>query len=234
MTNRMLLVASLGALSLASAKAGAEPVTPSEPSSVETTRRACQVAVPQYLATLAASPNDAVTHNLLGICHQRFGKDKAAKREYEAAIKLNPNYAQAHNNLATVYHAQNKYGKAVTQYQKAIALDPTMATAHRNLGTVLLAMGRLDEGLTAYAQAQQLDPTILAESSAVPVAVKSDALANQYFCFAKLSARTGQLDAAIEFLRRAQSAGFRDFDKVRRDPDFKGVVPDQRFVTLAR
>lgn len=234
MMKRMLVVASLGALSVASAYAGSEPATSSEPSSVEATQRACQIAMPQYVAAIAANPNDAMSHNLLGICHQRLGNDKAAKRQYEAAIKLNPNYAQAHNNLATIYHSQNKYGKAVKQYQKAIALDPAMATAHRNLGTALLAMGQLDEGLTAFAQAQQLDPTILAESSAVPIAVKSDALAQQYFCFAKLSARNAQLDAAIEFLRRAQSAGFHDFDKVRRDPDFKGVVPDQRFATMAR
>jgi len=109
-----------------------------------------------------------------------------------------------------------------------------MATAHRNLGTALLAMGKLDEGLAAYAEAQRLDPAALSESSAVPVAVRSGALAQQYYCFAKLSARAGRLDAAIDYLRQAQAAGFRDFDKVRGDADFKGVVPDQRFAAIAK
>jgi tetratricopeptide (TPR) repeat protein len=230
MMKRLLVVASLGALSLASTHAGADPVTTDQSS----THRACQVAMPQYAAAIAANPNDALSHNLLGICHQRLGKLKAAKHEYEIAIKINPSYAQAHNNLATVFHGQGKFAKAVAEYQKAIALDPSMATAHRNLGTALLAMDKLDEGLSAYTQALQLDPSILSESSAVAVSVRSDAIAQQYFCFAKLTARTGQVDAAIEFLRRAQLAGFRDFGKVRSDPDFKGVVPDQRFAAIAR
>ena len=234
MMKRTLVVASLGALSIASAYAGVEPATSSEPNAAEASRNACQIAMPQYVAAIAADPKDAVSHNLLGICHQRLGKDKAAKREYEAAIKLNPSYAQAHNNLATIYHGQSKFGKAVKQYQKTIALDPGMATAHRNLGTALLAMGKLDEGLAAYAEAQRLDPTALSESSAVPVAVRSGALAQQYYCFAKLSARAGRLDAAIDYLRQAQAAGFRDFDKVRGDADFKGVVPDQRFAAIAK
>jgi Tfp pilus assembly protein PilF len=234
MMKKMFVVASMGALSVASTYAATGAATPSEPNSVDTVQRVCQAAIPQYVATLANNPKDAVTHNLLGICHQRLGKHKAAKREYEAAIKLRPDYAQAHNNLATVLHAQRKYGKAVREYKKAVELDPNMATTHRNLGTVLFTMGKFDEGLAAYAEALRLDPTVFSDSGALPVAIASDAVAQQYFCIAKLSARSGQLEAAIKFLRKAQQAGFRNFDKVRSDPDFKGVVPDERFAAIAK
>jgi tetratricopeptide (TPR) repeat protein len=230
----MLVVASLSALPLASAYAGAEAAVSGEPSADQEMRYACQAAIPQYLATLKANPNDAVSHNLLGTCRQRLGKQKAAIREYESAIKLNPNYAQAYNNLATVYHAQRKYNKAVAQYEKAIALDPGMATAHRNLGTALLARGKTEEGFAAYAEAQRLDPTILVAVDAVSVDTTNAALAQQYFYFAKIAARSGQLDASIEFLRKAQAAGFQGFGKVRSDPDFKSVVPDRRFAAIAR
>jgi tetratricopeptide (TPR) repeat protein len=230
----MLVVASLSALPLASAYAGAEAAVSSEPSAEQEMRQACQAAIPQYLATLKANPNDAVSHNLLGTCRQRLGKQKAAIREYESAVKLNPNYAQAYNNLGTVYHTRGKYDKAVAQYEKAIALNPGLAAAHRNLGTALLALGKTEEGFAAYAEAQRLDATILAVDDTVPVGSTNAALAQQYFYFAKIAARSGQVDSAIEFLRKAHMAGFHGFDKVRSDPDFNKVVSDSRFATVAR
>ena len=83
-------------------------------------------------------------------------------------------------------------------------------------------------------EAQRLDPTILAVANPVSVDTTYAALAQQYFYFAKIAARSGQLDASIEFLRRAQAAGFQGFGKVRSDPDFKTVVPDRRFAAIAR
>jgi tetratricopeptide (TPR) repeat protein len=239
MMKRMLVVASLSALPLVSAYAGAAPAASEtaavrESATIDSLRRTCHAAMPQYRATLATTPDDAVTHNLLGTCHQHLGDRKAAKREYELAIKLSPGYAQAYNNLATVFHTQGKYAKAVTLYRAAIERNPDMATAHRNLGTALLGLGKLDEGFAAYAEARRLDPTILDTSSAVAVGTGSATLAQQYFYFAKISARAGQVDAAINFLSKARAAGFRGFGMVRSDLDFKDVVPDQRFAALDR
>jgi tetratricopeptide (TPR) repeat protein len=239
MMKRMLVAASLSALPLASAYAGTEPAANEaaaarESSTMESMRRVCQAVIPQYRATLAANPDDAVAHNLLGTCHQQLGDRKAAKREYERAIKLRPGYAQAYNNLGTVFHTQRKYAKAVTLYREAIERDPGMATAHRNLGTALLSLEKLDEGFAAYTEAQRLNPTILDSSNAVAVGAGNTSLAQQYFYFAKISARAGQVEAAINFLRKAQAAGFRGFARVRSDIDFKDVVPDQRFAALDR
>jgi hypothetical protein len=59
-------------------------------------------------------------------------------------------------------------------------------------------------------------------------------VATQSFYFAKICAGSGQLEAALEFLRKAVAAGFRDFGRVARDPDFRNVVEDPRYKQLLR
>jgi tetratricopeptide (TPR) repeat protein len=237
MMKRFLIVASVSAMALASAHA--EVTTPNIQTNASNTateafQQRVQAALAENLAAVATDPDNAVLHNRLGTCYQRLGKTRDAKREYERAIRLNPRLAQAHNNLATVLHSQRKYAKAVRAYHAAIAQDASMAVAHKNLGTALLAMGEVDEGLAAYTEAQRLDPQIFETVDALSVSSATSTSATQYFCFAKLSARAGQTDAALDFLRKAQAAGFRDFDRVRKDPDFKGLLPDQRFAALTR
>jgi len=74
-------------------------------------------------------------------------------------------------------------------------------------------------------------PTILeAQGPGIPAA-GIDA-ATQSFYLAKFLAAHGQTDAAIDFLRRAKEAGFRDFARVRSDPDFRAVVADPRYKEL--
>ncbi len=232
MIHRILAAVGLSVLPLAAAAAASEPQADQTAPNAAALRQSWRAAAQQYRVALKANPNDAVAHNLLGTCLQRLGQDKSARKEYERAIRLDPAYAQAHNNLATVFHTQGKYGQAVEHYRAALARNAGLAVTHRNLGTALLAMGKTEEGVAALSEAQRLDPSILDTADSGGIAVHSAALAEQYFCFAKLSARAGQIDAALDFLRKARSAGFTDFAKVRSDPDFRSVVPDQRFAVL--
>jgi hypothetical protein len=56
----------------------------------------------------------------------------------------------------------------------------------------------------------------------------------QNYNLAKLLALNGQNDKAIELLRLAREAGFRDFARVQSDPDFRTVVQDPRFREIAK
>jgi hypothetical protein len=78
----------------------------------------------------------------------------------------------------------------------------------------------------------RLDPTILESQGPAIPAAGIDAATQSYY-LAKLLAANGQVDAAIEFLRRAKEAGFRDFARVASDPDFRAVVADPRYKELA-
>jgi hypothetical protein len=78
----------------------------------------------------------------------------------------------------------------------------------------------------------RLDPTVLESQGPGIPAAGIDAATQSYY-LAKLLAANGQTESAIEFLRRAKEAGFRDWVRVRSDPDFRAVVADPRFKELA-
>jgi tetratricopeptide (TPR) repeat protein len=189
---------------------------------------AYQRQVQFYQNKLEANPHDAVAHNLLGMSYQGLERIEDAMKEYRQATKLNPRYAEAWNNLGSAYHMKNNLKQAAKQYRKAIELKPELASAYRNLGTALLAMKKIDQGLEAYRRAYEVDPAIFSASGSSS-AVRDMDSGMQYFCFAKVSAAGGRIEAALDFLQKARNAGFRDFKRVEKDSDFANVIITERY-----
>lgn len=188
-------------------------------------------AVAAYREAIAASPKDAALHNRLGICYQRKGDAKAARKAYQKAISLRKDYAEAWNNLGTVDHARGKYKQAVAAYSRAIQLEPAGAVFHKNLGGAWLARGDVDKALEAWSEAYRLDPASF-EAPGVAVAAPSADLGRQYYLYAKLLAARGETEKALDFLAKALAQGFHDFSRIERDRDFASLVADPRYVAL--
>jgi tetratricopeptide (TPR) repeat protein len=188
-------------------------------------------AAEEYKKALLVTPSDATVHNKLGICYQQLRDDPAARREYDRALQLDPGYAEVWNNIGTLEQAGKRFKLAVRAYKKAIETKPGLATPWKNLGNAYLALGRVQEAFEAYQEAFRLDPTVLESQGPGIPAAGIDAATQSYY-LAKFLARSGQTDSAIEFLRRAKEAGFRDFDRVATDPEFAAVVADPRFKGL--
>ena len=189
-------------------------------------------AAEEYRKALQVTPNDPTVHNKLGICYQQLKNDAMARREYDRAIQLDPRYAEVWNNIGTLEQASKRFKPAVRAYKKAIETKPGLATPWKNLGNAYLALGQVPEAFEAYQEAFRLDPTVLESQGPGIPAAGIDAATQSYY-LAKLLAANGQKDAAIDFLRRAKEAGFRDWARVRSDPDFRAVVQDPRFQELA-
>ncbi|HUL80478.1 MAG TPA: tetratricopeptide repeat protein [Vicinamibacteria bacterium] len=189
-------------------------------------------AAEEYRKALEVAPYDASVHNKLGFCYQLLQNDAMARREYDRALQLDPAYAEAWNNIGTLEQARRRFKPAVRAYKKAIEAKPALATPWKNLGNAYLALGQLQEAFEAYQEAFRLDPTIV-ESQGPGIPAAGIDAATQSFYLAKLLAANKQKDAAIEFLRRAKEAGFRDFGRVQSDPDFREVVADPRYKALA-
>jgi len=192
-----------------------------------------QSALKDCQAAAKANPRDPVAHTSLGNWYLHAGQLNAAIREYKKSIELNANFATAWNNLGSAYHAKKKFRDAAKCYRKASEIQPDMAIAYRNLGSALLAMSLTGESIAAFRRALELDPTILNSAPDVTIATPGTSSITQYYYFAKLSAATGRVDAAIEFLKKAQGAGFVNFKKVLLDSDFKDVITDARFESMA-
>jgi tetratricopeptide (TPR) repeat protein len=190
-------------------------------------------AVEEYMKAVAVQPQDAGIHNKLGICYQYLQNDVMAQREYEHALELRPSYAEAWNNLGTLEQSRRRFKQAERAYKKAIALKPSLATSWKNIGHAYVALGRIPDAFEAYREAFRLDPSVL-ESEAIGIPASGVDVATQNYYLAKLLALNGQTEKAIELLRRAREAGFRDFSRVQSDPDFKAVVQDPRFREIAQ
>ena len=186
-------------------------------------------AANEYRKALELQPNDAKVHNTLAICYQRQGNDAMARRHYDRALELRPSYAEVWNNIGTLEQSRRRFKDAVRAYKKAIGIK-SIATTWTNLGNAYLALGEMQEAFEAYQEAFRLDPTILASGQggpAVPAAGIDAATQNYYL--AKLFAQNGQKNEALEMLRKARAAGFRDFNRVEADSVFKQVVQDPRY-----
>ena len=194
-------------------------------------RKSWDGAIAAYREAIAASPKDAALRNQLGICYQRKGDDKAARAAYRKALDLRKDYPEAWNNLGTIDHGRGKYKQAISAYSKAIQAKPQDATFHKNLGAAWLARGNVEKALEAWAEAFRIDPgTLESDGTGMPVAGVSSA--RQYYLYAKLLAARGETDQALEYLGKAQAAGFNDFAKIERDRDFASLVVDPRYATL--
>jgi len=191
-------------------------------------------AVAEYEKAVALNPNDAVVRNKLGIIFQRQGEVDKAQKQFEQAVELNPRFAEAWNNIGSCYHAHGKFKQALRYYRKALDSKPGLATSYRNIASAYFAQRRFEQGYQALQEAFRLDPAILESPSSSGIKAFDVNAASQYFFFAKLSAANGQLDTALNFLKQAAANGFREWDSVAQDPDFKKVIAHPRYQELLR
>jgi len=112
-----------------------------------------------------------------------------------------------------------------------IGIKPGEAVFYKNLGSAWLARGNVEKTLEAWNEALRLDPAAL-ETDAVKVPGGGVDAAKQYFLFAKVAAARGDVERALEFLKRAQAAGFNEFAKLEHDADFASIVKDPRYAAL--
>jgi len=195
-------------------------------------RKYYEDAILEYRKVLAINPLDYVVQNTLGIAYHQVMNLNLAKKQYEQAKKINPRYAEAWNNLGTVHYSLKKYKTAVKNYKKSLELQPQSATAYHNMGAAYFGMQKYEEGFAAYLQAYRLDPTILERTSTYGTIIKTSELneAMQNFYMAKLYALNGQQDKALGFLLKALENGFKDFDKITKDPTLKLLAQNERVV----
>jgi tetratricopeptide (TPR) repeat protein len=121
---------------------------------------------------------------------------------------------------------ERKYSSAVRYLKNALALQETNASAHLNMAEAWFGLGEVDRAMTEYARALELDADILTSNPGAVVAHVStpEQRARVAFTIAKAYAKRGNLEGALEYLRRARDGNFPDLKKV--------VYTDQTFAAL--
>jgi tetratricopeptide (TPR) repeat protein len=197
-------------------------------------RKMYEEAIVEYRRALALTPNEPMLLNKMGIAYQQAQNFSQSRKAYEKATKLNPKYSEAWNNLGTVFYSTKNYKKSIKFYKKALGLNPQFATALHNMGAAYFSLNKFEEGFKAIQEAYRLDPSILERTSSHGTVVKTTGgnQAMQNYYMAKLFAANGDLDKAFAYLQKAQESGFKDFEKLEKEPVFEKLIQDTRYAPL--
>jgi tetratricopeptide (TPR) repeat protein len=208
------------------------PLTPEERGDLFMARKMFREAIAAYKS---APQNSPVTWNKVGIAWHNLGDMSLARASYEHALKVDKKYAEAINNLGTVFYAQKKYRTAIGRYRRAIAISPDRASFWSNLGTAYYSQGKFPEMMEAYNKAISLDPDIFEHRGVVGTEMQDRTVADRaryHFELAKLYAKVGKDDLALQYLRRSFEEGFKDKDKVKKSPEFAALLDKPEFLEV--
>ncbi len=192
-------------------------------------------ALDYYDAAIKKNPGAAVLYNKAGVTELQMQRMKEAGKDFEKAFHYDHDFPDAYNNLGVVYYEQKKYGKAIKQYEKAIKIRPDSASYFSNMGAAYFAKKDIEKAVEAYHQALQLDPDVLEHNSRTGVTAQlpsPEDRAQYDYVMAKLYAKSGIEDRALQHLRRAMEEGYKDIENVYKDAEFASLRKSPRFAEL--
>jgi tetratricopeptide (TPR) repeat protein len=204
--------------------------------SVARARNDYQSAIAYYQRALRVSGADAQLYNKLGIAQLWLKEYGAARKSFQEAIKTDPHYANALNNLGALMCIQKKYKPAVTDLRQALELDEANAPYHVNMAEAWVGLNQIDRAMNEYARAMELDPDVFDVENGGTVAQlrTADQTARTDFLIAKLYARRGNMEGALDYLHRAKESHYSQLGDVYTDKEFAGLWKDPRLQTIVK
>ena len=178
---------------------------------------------------------NAVTFNKIGIAYHQLQQLDTARKYYERAVKSDSRYSEALNNIGTIYYAKKSYRRAIRYYNRALKLAPKSASIYSNLGTALFARKKYKDATEAYAQALALDPNVFENRSNFGTTMEDrnvEDRAKYHYYIAKMYAKAGRNDLAMQYVRKALEEGFKDKKKLEEDPEFEALRKMPEFQDL--
>jgi len=184
------------------------------------------------------SPKDPVLLNKIGIAYHQMMKLADARKSYEQALKIKPDYVEAMNNLGTIYYSRKSFRRAISWYNKALKKsggESKSASIYMNLGTAYFARKQYDRATTAYQTAMKIDPDVFERHGNVGVILEERSVeekAKYHFYLAKLYAKGGRNDLALQYLRKCLEEGFKEKKKIEDEADFAALKELPEFKEL--
>ena len=148
--------------------------------------------------------------------------------------------------MGTVYYARKSFRRAISWYNKALKVGAggsKSASIYMNLGTALFARKQYEKATVAYQTAMKIDPDVFERHGNVGVILEERSVeerAKYHFYLAKLYAKGGRNDLALQYLRKCLEEGFKEKKKLedesrtsstlRELPEFKELLAKEQRV----
>jgi len=189
-----------------------------------------------FIKAIDAKPDFKDAIFWLGLSYLEIKDEQKAKESFEQALKLNPKDFHALFNIARTLQAQNCYDQARDFYNRAIKENAKNPDCYFNLGIMAFEENKYPEALDLFQKAQELSPNNGAISfyiakckdetcsynpreegqSVIDEYLKVTALENVPLSFditlAKAYAKTGQIDLALEYCKKALATNDKDVE----------------------
>ena len=193
-------------------------------------------AVYYYRSAVRINSQNSVLYNKLGVAEIQTNDRSSARKHLNQSVKLDPHNVSALNNLGVLACVERKYNQAVRYLKQALALQETNAAAHLNMAEAWFGLGEVDRAMTEYARALELDADILTSTpgSVVTHVSTPEQRARVDFTIAKAYAKRGNIEGALEYLRRAKEAHYPDLAKVYTDQTFAALWEDPRLEKIVK
>jgi tetratricopeptide (TPR) repeat protein len=194
------------------------------------------LAASEYEKALRNDPRNPALHNKLGIADLKLNNRSQARKQFSQALKIDSRNVSALINLGAVAYLDKKYKTSVKYLKQALELNESSAPAHLNLAEAWMSLGEIDHAMVEYARAIELDADILTTGEGGVSAQLStpEQRARVNFLIAKAYAKRGNIDGALEYLRRAKEGHFSDMHKVYKDQEFAILWKDPRLEKIVK
>ncbi|MFZ5470774.1 MAG: tetratricopeptide repeat protein [Myxococcota bacterium] len=108
----------------------------------------------------AIDPNDAATHNALGLVQLSLKARPAALESFRLAASLKPDFAEARNNFGALLNEAQDYESAVRELEAAVTAAPDFVSARMNLGNAYRGKQDFAKALAQYSRVERLSPNL--------------------------------------------------------------------------
>jgi tetratricopeptide (TPR) repeat protein len=175
------------------------------------------------------SPKDPVLWNKAGIAYHQMAQLDSALKNYQQAVRLKRDYVEAINNIGTIYYARKNHRRAIAYYRRAIKLAPQEARSgsiYCNLGTALFARKQYTEAIAAFQTALSLDADVFEHRGGYGAMLEDrnvEERARYHYYVAKLYAKNGRNELALQYLRKALEEGLKERKQLEKDPEFAAL-----------
>jgi tetratricopeptide (TPR) repeat protein len=190
-----------------------------------------------YRAALANDRKNAVLENKLGLVQLKQGEMQDARNSFTQAVRHNSTYVDALNNLGAVDCLDRRYKPAVRYLKEALALDEGRAVSHLNLAEAWMGQKQTERAMAEYTRALELDADILDSAANDGFNAQITNLAQRAvvdFLIARAYAKRGNKDGALDYLRMAKQAHYRDLASVYTEPEFAFLWKDPRLAEIVK
>jgi tetratricopeptide (TPR) repeat protein len=193
-------------------------------------------AVANYQRAARIGAPNSELYTKLGIAQFKLGNKSAARKSFLQAVKIDPRNADALNNVGALLCVDKKYKPALHYLKQALEINEASAPYHVNLGEAWVGLGQIDRAMTEYARALELDPDAFASNEGgVAAQLRTpEQEARVDYLIAKAYAKRGNLEGALDYLRRARDGHYPQMADVYTDKEFTALWQDPRLKKLVK